>query len=418
MERQKVSLPLLIGGATTSAKHTAVKIAPCYHQTTVHVLDASRCVGIVEQLLNPKLRTQFDEQNRAAQAQLVRSYEDRKQIKLVSYREARTQGFRTDWTSIVLPKPAFLGRRVLDDVPLSELVPYIDWSPFFMAWELKGKHPAILDDPNVGPEARRLFCDAQRLLDEIVSKGLLRARGVYGFWPANACGDDVAISDPSTEEVEVWDGEADTALDFVTVHFLRQQWERVGQRCYFSLADFIAPAGIGRRDYLGMFAVTTGHGVQELVNRFEREHDDYQAIMVKALADRLAEAFAERLHQRARADWGYGRDEQLTHDQLIAERYRGMRPAPGYPACPDHTEKRVIFDLLDAEVGAGITLTENFAMLPAASVSGYYFAHPNARYFSVDRIGRDQVEDYALRKGMTVPEIERWLAPNLGYEPR
>jgi 5-methyltetrahydrofolate--homocysteine methyltransferase len=407
MARQKFTTPLLIGGATTSAKHTAVKIAPCYQQITVHVLDASRCVGVVEQLLNPKHRVRFDDQNRADQARLVRSYEDRQQVKLVPYREAVARRFQTDWSAVRIDKPSFLGRRVLDDFPFSEIVPFIDWSPFFMAWELKGKFPAILDDPVVGAEARKLYDDALRLLDEIVREQHLHARGVYGFWPVNSTDDDILLFSDESRSREL-----------ARVHPLRQQWERVGQKCFYSLADFIAPADSGRLDYLGAFAVTTGHGTDELVRRFEADHDDYHAIMVKALADRLAEAFAELLHQRARTDWGYGRDEHLSNEQLIAEQYRGIRPAPGYPACPDHTEKRIIFDLLDAERTAGITLTENFAMLPAASVSGFYFAHPDARYFTVDRISREQVEDYARRKGMTIPEIERWLAPNLGYEPR
>jgi 5-methyltetrahydrofolate--homocysteine methyltransferase len=306
-----------------------------------------------------------------------------------------------------IDNPAFLGRRALNDFPLDEIVPFIDWSPFFMAWELKGKYPAIFQDAIVGDEARKLFADARRLLDEIVKDKLLCARGVYGFWAANSQDDDILLYGDETRSREL-----------ARIHTLRQQWERVGQKCFHSLADFIAPAGGGRLDYLGAFAVTTGHGIGELVRRFEADHDDYHAIMVKALADRLAEAFAELLHQRARMDWGYGRDENLSHEQLVAEQYRGIRPAPGYPACPDHTEKRTIFELLDAEHGAGITLTENFAMFPAASVSGLYFAHPDARYFAVDRITRDQADDYARRKGMTLAEVERWLAPNLGYDPR
>jgi 5-methyltetrahydrofolate--homocysteine methyltransferase len=405
MQRQGFELPLLIGGATTSAKHTAVKIAPAYQHETVHVLDASRSANVVEQLLNAKSREQFDQRNRAEQAKLVESYRERQQVNLVSYQQARAQRFATDWASVPIDEPSFLGRRVLDDYPLAELVAYIDWSPFFMAWELRGKYPKIFDDPTVGREARELFENARRLLDDIVAKKLLTARGVYGFWPAAAEGDDIAVfaEDERTHEV----------ARFFT---LRQQWERKGVKCYYALADFIAPLESGRRDYLGAFAVTAGHGCDELVKRFEADHDDYQAIMVKALADRLAEAFAERLHQQARRDWGYGGDEHLTNDELIDEAYRGIRPAPGYPACPDHTEKRTLFDLLGAEQATGISLTEHFAMYPAASVSGLYFAHPEARYFAIDRITRDQVEDYARRKGMAVAEVERWLGPNLGYE--
>ncbi|MEX2119827.1 MAG: methionine synthase [Pirellulales bacterium] len=406
MQRQGFDKPLLIGGATTSAKHTAVKIAPAYQRPTVHVLDASRSVSVVEQLLNPKSSGQFDQRNRSEQARLVEAYNDRQQVRLASYDEARAKRFQTDWTSIEIDKPAFLGRRVLDDFPLAELAPYIDWSPLFMAWELRGKYPSIFDDPQVGGEARQLFDDARRLLDEIIEQELLKARGVYGFWPAASVGDDIVLYTTDERTVEQ-----------ARFHTLRQQWERKGIKAYYALADFVAPAGSGRHDYLGAFAVTSGHGTEELVRRFEADHDDYNAIMAKALADRLAEAFAERLHEIARHDWGYGRQEQLSNEELIDEKYRGIRPAPGYPACPDHTEKRTLFDLLDAEAQAGIRLTESYAMYPAAAVSGLYFAHPEARYFSVDRIDRDQVEDYARRKSMTVAQVERWLAPNLGYTP-
>ncbi|HVX62305.1 MAG TPA: methionine synthase [Pirellulales bacterium] len=406
MNRQKMEIPLLIGGATTSAKHTAVKIAPMYARETVHVLDASRSVGVVEKLLNPKLKSDFDQRNRAEQAKLVESYQTRQQVSLVSYERAKAQRFPTDWNAVQIDVPAFLGRRVLEDFPLAELVEYIDWSPFFMAWELRGKYPKIFDDPSVGGEARKLYDDARRLLDEIIEKRLFQARGVYGFWPAQSLGDDIVLY-------------ADESRQGPLAHFhtLRQQWERKGVKHYYALADFIAPLDSGRHDYLGAFAVTAGHGVAELARKFEADHDDYNSIMTKALADRLAEAFAERLHKIARNDWGYGAEERLSNEELIDEKYRGIRPAPGYPACPDHTEKGALFELLGAEQAAGITLTEHFAMFPAASVSGLYFAHPEARYFSVDRITRDQVEDYAQRKGMTLAEVERWLAPNLGYEP-
>ncbi len=405
MQRQGYQTPLLIGGATTSAKHTAVKIAPAYSQQTVHVLDASRSVGVVEQLLNPKLKADFDRANRKEQARLVEAYQQRQSVNLVSYAQAVGQRFTTDWATATIDTPAFLGVRVLADFALEELLPYIDWSPLFMAWELRGKYPKIFDDPAVGTEARKLFDDARRLLDEMVANRLLRASGAYGFWPAASQGDDIVVYADESRQREL-----------ATFHTLRQQWQRKGTEVYYALADFIAPASSGRRDYLGAFAVTAGHGADELAKKFEADHDDYNAIMSKALADRLAEAFAERLHEIARRDWGYGRDESLTNEDLIDEKYRGIRPAPGYPACPDHTEKRILFDLLDAEQATGIQLTENFAMHPGASVSGLYFAHPESRYFSVDRITRDQVEDYARRKQMSVAEIERWLSPNLGYE--
>jgi 5-methyltetrahydrofolate--homocysteine methyltransferase len=406
MERQNFTVPLLIGGATTSAKHTAVKIAPAYRQSTVHVLDASRSVGVVEQLLNPKSKYDFDRKNRQEQGKLVEAYRERQSVHLVPYAQAVAARFQTDWAHVQIDVPSFLGTRVLDDFPLDELIAYIDWSPFFAAWELRGKYPKIFDDPQVGGEARKLYDDARRLLDDMVSNKRLRARGVYGFWPTASSGDDIIV----------YAGE-ERANELTRLHTLRQQWERKGTTAYYAMADFIAPLESGRSDYIGAFAVTAGHGTDDLVRHFEADHDDYHAIMAKALADRLAEAFAERLHEIARHDWGYGRDERLTNDDLIDEKYRGIRPAPGYPACPDHTEKRILWDLLDAERATGIRLTENFAMYPAASVSGLYFAHPQSRYFSVDRITRDQVDSYARRKGMTLAEVERWLAPNLGYEP-
>jgi 5-methyltetrahydrofolate--homocysteine methyltransferase len=423
MERQQIATPLLIGGATTSAKHTAVKIAPQFSRPTVHVLDASRCVGVVENLLNPNLRTNFESRNRSEQEKLARDYHQRQATKLIPYRDAFERRFQSDWATVDIPTPSFFGRRTLDNLALDALVPYIDWSPFFMAWELKGKYPAILQDPVVGSEAKRLFDDARRLLDEIVTRQLLRARCVYGFWPANSMGDDIVVYGAGKDDSP---GDApcsslaagvpcESRSELCRFHTLRQQWERVGQKDFYALADFIAPMSSGRQDWVGAFAVTAGHGVPELVDRFESQHDDYSAILTKAIADRLAEAFAEYLHQRVRYEWGYGSGENLTKEELIAERYRGIRPAPGYPACPDHTEKRTLFQLLAAD-SAGITLTENFAMFPAASVAGLYFAHPASRYFSVDRITRDQVEDYARRKAMTQAEIERWLAPNLGYD--
>ncbi|HEY5312787.1 MAG TPA: vitamin B12 dependent-methionine synthase activation domain-containing protein, partial [Pirellulales bacterium] len=406
MARRGIRLPLLIGGATTSSKHTAVRIAPVYRHATVHVLDASRSVNVVEQLLNPNAFQQFNNRNRDEQARLVKAYQQRQEVELVPYAEARAKRFQTDWTSVTIDRPAFLGTRVLDALPLEMLVPYIDWSPFFSAWELRGKYPAILRDAVVGEEATKLFDDACRLLETIVDEQVLTARAVYGFWPAASIGDDIVLYSDDSRSTEI-----------TRFHTLRQQWQRKGQKHFTALADFIAPLESGRSDYLGAFAVTSGIGTDAIVRKFEADHDDYQAIMAKALADRLAEALAEWLHKQARTDWSYGRAENLTSDELIDERYRGIRPAPGYPACPDHTEKRILFDLLSAEQATGIELTENFAMFPAASVSGLYFAHPEARYFSVDRISRDQVQDYARRKGMNITDVERWLAPNLGYDP-
>jgi 5-methyltetrahydrofolate--homocysteine methyltransferase len=329
-------------------------------------------------------------------------------VKLVPLAEARARRFKTDWPTVDIPTPAFTGTRVLRDFPLGEIAQYIDWSPFFLTWELKGKYPRIFDDPTVGLHAKELFADAQRLLDEIIADKLLAAHGVYGFWPANSDGDDIVFHDSGRLKSEIRN---------LKLHSLRQQWERQGQKDFRALADYIAPLESGRTDYLGAFAVTTGIGCDELCRRFDRDHDDYNSIMSKALADRLAEAFAELLHQRARRDWGFGQNENLTNEQLIEEEYRGIRPAPGYPSQPDHTEKPTIFQLLDAERSAGMRLTESFAMLPAASVCGLYFAHPEARYFALDRITREQVEDYARRKGMSLTEAERWLAPNLGYDP-
>ena len=406
MERQGLELPLLIGGATTSAKHTAVKIAPAHRQPTVHVLDASRVAGVVERLMQPASRQAFDAENRAEQARQVEAYGRRRDAKLAPYREAVARRFTCDWSTQVIDAPDFLGVRTLRDYPLAELVEYIDWTPFFMVWELRGKYPAIFDDPQHGAEARRVYNDARKLLDRIVAERLLRAHGVYGFWPAAAAGDDiVAYRDRQRRE------------ELARLYTLRQQWERQGQTCFHALADFIAPQESGRTDYVGAFTVNAGEGAAELAARFEADHDDYSAILVKALADRLAEAFAERLHERARCDWGYGRSERLSRDELIAEGYRGIRPAPGYPACPDHTEKATLFALLDATAATGVQLTETYAMQPAAAVCGLYFAHPAARYFAVDRLGRDQVDDYARRKGLSIAEVERWLAPNLGYDP-
>ena len=404
MERQGFTLPLLIGGATTSPQHTAVKIAPEYSGSTVHVLDASRAAGVVAALLDEGQRATFDAQNRAKQEEL-RAVHGRKQEKpLLTWEEARANRLRLDWKAYTPPVPAFIGRREIE-VPLDQLVPFIDWTFFFSAWELKGRYPAIFDHPEYGKAARELYDQGTALLDRLIQEGRLKARGVYGFWPAEGVGEDLVLY-------------TDESRRTVAARFpmLRQQSPIADGRPNRSLVDFVAPAESGVRDYVGAFAVTAGLGADELVRGFEAEHDDYQAILVKALADRLAEAFAEYLHAQARRDWGYGADEQLTNEQLIAEQYRGIRPAFGYPACPDHSEKRTLFALLEAE-RVGLTLTDSGAMLPAASVSGLYFAHPEARYFMVGRIGRDQVEDYARRKGMSMEEAERWLAPNLGYTP-
>lgn len=405
MEREGWQLPLLIGGATTSSKHTAVKIAPAYHESVIHVKDASRVVGVVDRLQRKEARPELDRENRAAQDKERKRYRERLERKLVPYAEAKKRHFAIDWNKAPLASPEFLGTRVLHDFPLAEIVPYIDWSPFFMTWELSGKYPQLLDDPKVGPAARDLFDRARKLLDEIVQKKLLSARAVYGFFPANSDGDDIIVYTDDTCEQE--------RLRF---HMLRQQWEREGQTAFRSLADYVAPVNSGRVDYLGAFAVTAGIGLDELVRKFDEDLDDYNSINAKALADRLAEAFAELLHERVRREWGYGKDERLSKEDLIDEKYRGIRPAAGYPSSPDHTEKAALWTLLDAEAAVGIRLTESYAMLPAASVSGLYFSNPEARYFAVDLIMRDQVEDYSRRKGVNQREVERWLAPNLAYE--
>jgi 5-methyltetrahydrofolate--homocysteine methyltransferase len=405
MERAGFTVPLLIGGATTSAKHTAVKIAPAYHAIVLHVKDASRVVGVVDRLSRTEERKRLDRENRAFQEKEREAFSRRKQRKLVPYAEARQRHLALDWKAAPIERPAFLGVRTLRGIPLQDIREYIDWSPFFMAWELNGKYPAILKDPKVGPVARELLTDAQKMLDRIVAENLLHANAVYGFFPANSDGDEVILWTDETRSTEL-----------ARLHFLRQQWEREGQTSFRSLADYVAPVSTGRTDYLGAFAVTAGIGAEELVKRYKAEHDDHSAIMAEALADRLAEALAEMLHERARREWGYGKEERLSKEDLIEEKYRGIRPAPGYAACPDHTEKATLWKLLDVEQTAGIRLTESFAMWPAASVSGWYFAHPEARYFAVDLVTRDQVEDYARRKGMPVAEVERWLAPNLGYD--
>jgi 5-methyltetrahydrofolate--homocysteine methyltransferase len=404
MERRGFTMPLLIGGATTSKQHTAVKIAQEYSSPVVHVLDASRAVDVVSSLIGEK-REEFDRVNRATQADIRDTYAHRREKPLLDYRKALANRLSIDWTNHVIASPWFVGRRYLDDVPLEDVRRYIDWTFFFSAWELKGRFPAILDHPEYGTAAREVYEHATALLDRVVKERLLTLRGVYGFWPANTEGDDVVVFKDDARRAEL-----------ARLPMLRQQEIIADGRPNRSLADFIAPRDSGVPDYIGMFAVTAGLGADELVKAFERDHDDYNAIMVKALADRLAEAFAEYLHAQARRDWGYGADERLSSDELIAEKYRGIRPAYGYPACPDHSEKFKLFELLDAG-RQGITLTDHGAMLPAASVSGLYFSHPEAKYFSVGRIGRDQLESYARRKGVSIEDAERWLGPNLAYDP-
>jgi 5-methyltetrahydrofolate--homocysteine methyltransferase len=404
MARRGFTVPLLIGGATTSRQHTAVKIAPEYGGPVVHVLDASRAVDVVSSLLGSK-RDEFDRANRAAQADTREKYASRADRPLLSYERARANRPRIDWDDHVIASPWFVGRRNVDDVPLEAIAKYIDWTFFFSAWQLKGRYPGILTHPRYGAAARELFEHAQALLQRIIAGRLLTPRGVYGFWPANTEGDDIVVYKDDARRAEI-----------ARLPMLRQQEVMPDERPNRSLADFIAPRETGVPDYIGMFAVTAGLGADELVRRFEADHDDYHAIMVKALADRLAEAFAEFLHAQARRDWGYGDGEGLTVEDLIAEKFRGIRPAYGYPACPDHSEKFKLFALLEAD-RQGITLTEHGAMLPAASVSGLYLSHPQAAYFNVGRIGRDQIESYAKRKGVTPDEAERWLAPNLAYNP-
>ncbi len=403
MDREGFDIPLLIGGATTSKAHTAVKIAPGYKEPVVHVLDASLAVNVVRQLLSEKEKPGFVEKVRQQQVASREAYEGKKTMKkLLSLEKARSRRMPIDWQASDIAKPTFLGTRVIENQPLEDLVPLIDWSPFFHTWELKGRYPKIFDDPTVGSKAKELFDDAQALLKEIVDKKLLTAKAVYGFFPANSVGDDI----------EVYADESRSAV-IATFHTLRQQLEKPQGDSNYALADFVAPTSTGIADYIGGFAVTAGIGLEAICERFEKDHDDYNSIMAKALADRLAEAFAEWLHREARKEWGFGKQENFSHEELIRERYRGIRPAPGYPACPDHTEKEILFTLLHAEQSTGIQLTETFAMFPAASVSGLYFAHPQAKYFSVGKIDHDQVKDYAGRKQMDLDTVERWLSPNI-----
>ncbi|WP_293717330.1 methionine synthase [Stenotrophomonas sp. UBA7606] len=461
MQRQGFEMPLMIGGATTSRAHTALKIDPFYSAPTVWVKDASRAVGVAQSLISRELRDSFVAANDADYADIRQRHRNRGDAKrLVSLEHARGQRFTCDWSQYTPPTPNQPGVHVFDNYPLEDLLPVIDWTPFFQAWELAGKYPAILTDEIVGPQASDLFKDAQAMLKRIVNEKWLTARAVFGIWPANSDGDDVLVSllppgegarradegaacqpslNPRTptpaprpgpcagarafEEQRTHGSPAapltpeGEGLEQETLHFLRQQVDKPAERPDFCLADFIAPADSGKQDWIGAFAVTAGIGIDEHVARFEADHDDYNAILLKALADRLAEALAERLHQRVRTEfWGYAKDEQLDNEGLIAEKYRGIRPAPGYPACPEHSEKQTLFQLLDAE-GIGMSLTESFAMLPTAAVSGYYFSHPQSQYFVVGRVSREQVTDYARRKRVERAQVERWLASNLDYDP-
>ncbi len=403
LERQEFALPLLIGGATTSEKHTAVRIAPEYSGPVVHVKDASRAADVLGTLLHPEQQAPFVERVRRGQEAARAAFAERERAPILPYADAMARKPSLSWDRSAVAEPAFVGTRQLPEVPLGDLVPYIDWTPFFHAWEMRGVYPRILDDPRSGAVARELFENGRKLLDELVAGRLLTARGVYAFFPANSDGDDIVLFQDESRSREL-----------ARLHMLRQQGAAAEGKPCLSLSDFVAPLSSGLPDHVGAFAVTAGLGIEPVVERFERDHDDYRAIMTKALADRLAEAFAEYLHERARREWGYGKDERLSTEDMIRERYRGIRPAAGYPACPDHSEKATLWRLLDPERAAGIRLTETFAMHPAASVSGIYLAHPESRYFAVGRIGRDQLASYAARKGITVEEAAKWLAPNLG----
>jgi 5-methyltetrahydrofolate--homocysteine methyltransferase len=408
MERRGFKVPLLIGGATTSQIHTSVKIDPQYQGAVVYVADASRAVGVASNLLNEDKRKAYISGIKDKYRELREQRAgQQKQRKLASLADARANRFSTDWDSYQPARPAFLGIKTFEDYPLAELADHIDWSPFFKAWELTGKFPKILDDEVVGKEARSLFADAQAMLKKIITEKWLQARAVIGIFPANSINDD---------DVELYTDDDRSEVRTV-FHFLRQQMNRRREAANFCLADYIAPKDSGVEDYIGAFAVTTGIGIEDKIEEFEADHDDYNSILLKALADRLAEAFAERMHERVRKEfWGFAPAENLSNTEMIKEEYRGIRPAPGYPACPDHTEKRTLWQLIEPDLNAGITLTESFAMLPTAAVSGFYFSHPEARYFGTGKLARDQVKDYARRKGLNIEEAERWLSPVLGYD--
>jgi 5-methyltetrahydrofolate--homocysteine methyltransferase len=408
MQRQGFKLPLLIGGATTSPAHTSVRIDPQYEGPVVYVKDASRSVGVCQQLVTPATREAYSARIKSEHG-LRRSQHGSRRTKSPQFTlaQARANRTRIDWAAYAPPVPRMLGVRAFEHYSIEELARYIDWTPFFQAWELRGKFPDILTDAQFGEQASSLYADARKMLRTVIREGWLQARAVIGFFPANSIDDDV----------QLYRDDARTQL-LDRVHFLRQQKDLPEGKPHGALSDFIAPRDSGAHDYFGAFALTAGIGIEPHLKRFEAAHDDYSSIMLKVLADRLAEAFAERLHERVRREfWGYSPEERLGNDQMIREEYRGIRPAPGYPACPDHTEKATLWRLLDVNRNAGIALTESYAMYPTAAVSGWYFSHPQSRYLAVGRIDRDQVEDYALRKDMSVEEVERWLAPNLGYEP-
>ena len=408
MERQDISLPLIIGGATTSKVHTALKIEPYFNKDqVVHVPDASRAVGVAQSLLSADNKAGYivdvkDEYERIR----VERAKHGKVHKTLEIDKARANRVPIEWADYTPDQPKFLGLKTFDDYNLNDLVERIDWTPFFSAWELAGRYPRILEDKVIGEEAKKLYADGKAMLNKIIEEDWLQARGVIGFFPANAVGDDIELyADDSRNEV------------IKTLHHLRQQDSKKSAQPNYCLSDYVAPKDSGKADYIGAFAVTTGHKIDEKIAQFEADHDDYQSIMLKVLADRLAEAFAEHMHERVRKEfWAYDKAEDFNNDDLVREKYRGIRPAPGYPACPDHTEKQMLWDLLEPEKNAGMTITESFAMLPTAAVSGWYFAHPDARYFSVTRIQKDQVEDYAERKEMDLITAERWLAPILGYD--
>jgi 5-methyltetrahydrofolate--homocysteine methyltransferase len=405
MKRRQLDLPLLIGGATTSKQHTAVKIAPQYEEPVVHVVDASRAVGVVSDLLDEGRKRGLATSNREAQERLREIHAGKSAKKLLSLGAARRNRAKLDFDAATSPRPEYFGRREWREIDLAEIAGYIDWTFFFSAWELKGKFPKILDDEKYGEAARELYDNGRELLDQIIRERHLVANAATGFWPANSDGDDIVV----------W-ADGDRNRELLRFPMLRQQNEQPKGKPNRSLADFVAPLDSGIEDWLGAFAVTAGLGADELSAHYERDLDDYRSIMVKALADRLAEALAEKMHAQARHDWVYGADEDFDNPALIAEKYRGIRPAFGYPACPEHSQKRRLFDLLGARE-VGLDLTESCAMTPAASVSGLYFAHPEARYFTVGKLGRDQVEDYARRTGLETAEAERWLLPNLAYDP-
>lgn len=415
MEREGFTIPLIVGGATTSRIHAAVKIAPNYSGPAIHVLDASRSVTVCSTLMNGELRESYINQIKAEYDKAREAHLNKRSDKrFKTLEEARENKFQIDLTQVA-PAPSFTGTKVLEDYPLEELLPYIDWTPFFHTWELRGSYPRIFDDKNVGTEAKKLFDDAQALLKRIVDEKLLKAKAVFGFWPAQTIGDDIQLAVPSSQLIktpELKNGNS----EWVTIHTLRQQAEKVDGQPYYALSDFIASKGSGVEDYFGGFALTAGIGCDELVAEYEKNFDDYNSIMVKALADRLAEAFAEKLHELVRKDyWGYAKDEHFSNEDLIKEQYVGIRPAPGYPACPEHTEKGTLFALLEAEEKIGLRITESYAMYPTAAVSGFYFSHPESRYFGLGKITKEQIEDYAIRKNLDVEEVERWLAPNLAY---